>query len=54
MEDGKPYSGVWNLDKQNRAGISKLKEDPIKRKAYRVDSITFDVMVEVEKIFPIF
>ena len=52
MEDGKPYSGVWNLDKQNRAGISKLKEDPIKRKAHKVDSITFDVMVEVEKIFP--
>lgn len=52
MEDGKPYSGVWNLDKANRAGISKLKEDPIKRKAYKVDSITFDVMVEVEKIFP--
>ena len=52
MEDGKPISGKWNLDKENRAGISKLKETPPKREKNLTDTITFDLMVEVEEVFP--
>ena len=52
MDDGKPVSGKWNLDKENRASISKLKEAPPERLKNPIDSITFDVMVEIEKIFP--
>ena len=52
MEGDKPVSGKWNLDKENRAGISKLKEIPPKRKKNETDSITFDLMVEVEEVFP--
>ena len=52
MEDGKPISGKWNLDKENRAGISKLKETPPEREKNLIDTITFDLMVEVEEVFP--
>jgi len=52
MEKDKPFAGIWNLDKENRSGISKLKEEPAKRNKVKIDPITFDVMVEVEKIFP--
>ena len=51
-DDGKPIGDKWNLDKENRKGISKLSENIPKRKKIKNDDITIEVMIEVESIFP--
>ena len=51
-DDGKPIGDKWNLDKENRKGISKLTENIPKRKKIKNDDITIEVMIEVESIFP--
>lgn len=50
--DRKPIGDKWNLDKENRKGISKLTENIPKRKKIKNDDITIEVMIEVESIFP--
>ena len=50
--DGKPTGDKWNLDKENRKGISKLTENIPKRKKIKNDDITIEAMIEVESIFP--
>ena len=51
-DDAKPIGDKWNLDKENRKGISKLTENIPKRKKIKNDDITIEVMIEVESIFP--
>ena len=51
MPDGKPTGNKWNLDKENRKGISKLNIEIPKRGNSLSDPITIEVMIEVEKIF---
>ncbi|RZO21198.1 MAG: cryptochrome/photolyase family protein [SAR86 cluster bacterium] len=51
-DDAKPIGDKWNLDKENRKGISKLSENIPKRKKIKNDDITIEVMIEVESIFP--
>ena len=50
-DDGKPTGNKWNLDKENRLGMSKLSIDIPERDKNLNDPITIDVMIEVEKIF---
>ena len=51
MPDGKPTGNKWNLDKENRQGISKLNMEIPKREYSLNDPMTIEVMIEVEKIF---
>ena len=51
-EDGKPIGDKWNFDKENRKGISQLKEEIPKRNKIKSDSITVEVMIEIEEMFP--
>ena len=49
--NAKPIGDKWNLDKENRKGISKLTENIPKRKKIKNDDITIEVMIEVESMF---
>ncbi len=51
-EDSKPVGDKWNFDKDNRKGISHLKDEIPKRKTIKADKVTFDAMVDVEECFP--
>jgi len=50
--ENKPEGDKWNFDKDNRAGISKLKSDIPSRTSIKPDQIVFDTMVDVEECFP--
>ncbi len=50
--ENQPIGGKWNFDKENRLGISKLKTEIPKRIQIKPDQITFEAMVDIEKIFP--
>ena len=50
--ENKPEGDKWNFDKDNRAGISKLKSDIPSRISIKPDQIVFDTMVDVEECFP--
>lgn len=50
-DSGKPIGGIWNYDKENRQGISKLKSPIPDRSKITTDRITLEVMIEVEEIF---
>ena len=51
-DDAKPIGGKWNLDKENRKGVSKLNVDIPKRNKFKNDELTIEVMIEVEEVFP--
>ena len=51
-EEGNPIGDKWNFDKDNRKGISHLKDEIPKRKTIKADKVTFDAMVDVEECFP--
>ncbi|MDA9578114.1 cryptochrome/photolyase family protein, partial [Gammaproteobacteria bacterium] len=50
-DDGKPLGEKWNFDKENRKGISQLKVEVPQRNKIKTDSITVEVMIEIEDIF---
>ena len=51
-DDAKPVGGKWNLDKENRKGVSKLNVDIPERNKFKNDELTIEVMIEVEEVFP--
>lgn len=53
MQDGKPYGGKWNFDKENRKPLKTLKASKFNL-AFNIkpDSITLKVIQEVEEYFP--
>ena len=50
-DKGKPIGDKWNFDKDNRKGVSQLKDEIPKRNKIKTDSLTVEVMIEVEEIF---
>ena len=50
-DDGKPLGEKWNFDKENRKGISQLKAEVPQRNKIKTDSITVEVMIEIEEMF---
>ena len=50
-DKGKPIGDKWNFDKDNRKGVSQLKNEIPKRNKIKTDSLTVEVMIEVEEIF---
>jgi deoxyribodipyrimidine photolyase-related protein len=49
-EDGEPYGGKWNFDKENRRKLPK-EVHPVDPKIFEPDGITREVMSEVERKF---
>ena len=50
-DKGKPIGDKWNFDKDNRKGVSQLKDEIPKRNKIKTDSLIVEVMIEVEEIF---
>ena len=51
-ENLKPVGDKWNFDKENRKGISHLKDDIPERKLIKSDQIVVEAMIDVEECFP--
>ena len=52
MDDGKPIGDKWNFDKENRNSISKLKSDIPQRNIIQKDTITKQVIKDIDLYFP--
>ncbi|GIS25908.1 MAG: hypothetical protein CM15mP127_02810 [Gammaproteobacteria bacterium] len=52
MDDGKPIGDKWNFDKENRNSISKLKSDIPQRNIIQNDTITKQVIKDIDLHFP--
>ena len=51
-ENLKPVGDKWNFDKENRKGISHLKDDIPERRLIKSDQIVVEAMIDVEECFP--
>jgi len=49
--NGNPVGDAWNFDKQNRQGISKLKDMPPTPIKFKSDSLTIDCLYECAEVF---
>ena len=50
--EGNPEGNAWNFDKDNRQGISKLKDTPTKPLRFKSNNLTIDCLYECSEIFP--